>query len=367
MRTVVCPRCSETIAMPEELTAGFCPRCAQALGASETHLASGPPPALQAFQAEMPIDDRKPSSGDVAIELPERYANWEEFRALSPAIQREMLKLAMTPLPDLRMTELDTLPENVPSHLDAWGKPLGTLNIPGETPLETHVATASFVAIGLIFFISSIVINFVLNQPEPDGQPAWLTVLLFAGIGGPYTLFLVWFTYLRRPSLRLTMWIFEEGLLLRRSGQLTNVRFEGVKGFKASSESGRPVFCLDLEGESTIELSIGHCLEVMPLMGYVEIRMAAAQLLPRLQTIFNGEREEFGAVQLDKEGIHARGIVAPWSEVRRVVSDDEHLFIDWTRRPEWVPIRYRDVSFPHLVMAISHVMIDEHPRLPLAA
>ena len=67
---------------------------------------------------------------------------------------------------------------------------------------------------------------------------------------------------------------------------------------------------------------------------------------------------------LDHNGIRGRSFFAPWTEVRRVISDARVLFLDWSARSEWLEVRYADVSFPYVVMAIAHVMIEEHQRLP---
>ena len=86
--------------------------------------------------------------------------------------------------------------------------------------------------------------------------------------------------------------------------------------------------------------------------------------LQRLKAIWLGQSERFGIVTLDRFGLRAGNFFAPWPEVRRVVSDAQHIFVDWSGRADWVPIRYRDVSFPYLVMAIAHVLIEDHGRFP---
>src|SRR5437867_2184079 len=100
MRYVVCPACHETIAVPDELAEAFCPRCAHPLTHSETHVAAGAPPGAQAIQAEAQAAWSPSSSTNQPLPLPAQYADWDEFRDLSPALQGERIKLAMNPLPD---------------------------------------------------------------------------------------------------------------------------------------------------------------------------------------------------------------------------------------------------------------------------
>jgi hypothetical protein len=366
MQTVVCPRCSETVAIPDEMTVGYCPRCASPLGPTETHLASGPPPAMQTFQAEVPIDKKPSAYGSVPLDQPDHYGSWEEFRSLSSAVQRELMKLVAQPLPDLRRIRLERLPEDTPAELDGWGKPLGSLNIEGESQFGNRIAAFVLGTIG-VFLSGMGVISassvFFAEKARGENLGFCYVSPFYFGLGGACVYFAYWFAYKRTPLLSLRLWIFEEGLLLQRGGQFTTTRFENVKEFEMSRATGRPLFWITLPDEVPIVLSVGHTPEVMPLMEYAEIRMAGAQLLPRLQAIFEGSLERFDKVKLDKEGFHGPGFVAPWSEVRRVVCDERNLFVDWTVRNDWIPIRYQDVSFPHLVMAISHILIEDHARL----
>jgi hypothetical protein len=94
MSHVVCPQCHERFDMPDDLVQAQCERCGQAFGLAETHVTAASIPA--ASQAIQPFVEKPAgASGNAAIELPEHYASWEEFRALSPTIQTELLKLAI--------------------------------------------------------------------------------------------------------------------------------------------------------------------------------------------------------------------------------------------------------------------------------
>lgn len=166
-----------------------------------------------------------------------------------------------------------------------------------------------------------------------------------------------------RSVLAVTLWIFEEGLLMERGAELSAVPYEQVVDFQANRETGRPMFWLTLKDDVQIVLSVGNTPEIMPVMEYIEIRMAAAQLLPRLRSIWHGKAEEFGVLVLNRGGIEGPGFFAPWPEVRRVVDDGTTVFIDSADAPKWLDVHYRRVSFPSLVMAISHVLIEEHSRL----
>ena len=47
----------------------------------------------------------------------------------------------------------------------------------------------------------------------------------------------------------------------------------------------------------------------------------------------------------------------------RTERTDANVFVDCRTRQDWHPIRYGDVAFPLLLLAIAHVMIEEDNRL----
>jgi endogenous inhibitor of DNA gyrase (YacG/DUF329 family) len=125
---VVCPRCQQSLPAPDDLAQPFCSHCGQLLSLAETHVTA----ATSAFKpaADDPWTPGQAAPGPEA--LPETYANWDEFRALSPTLQGELIQLATRALPDMRAAELRSLPPNLPPKADEFGLPLATLLIPGE-------------------------------------------------------------------------------------------------------------------------------------------------------------------------------------------------------------------------------------------
>jgi len=364
MQSIVCPRCQERFDVADDLAQAPCVRCGQVVAIAETHVTAAPT-VSQAFQsfAEKPATD----AANAAIELPERYASWEEFRSMSPKIQHHMLKLATQPLPDLRAIKRLPLPPETPTEIDGWAQPLGSLKIGGESWFSNQLASVILIGIGLMFMLMG-ALPLIMEDQAPqrrDRRNPSMTVvaLVYGGFGNVFIGLSIWLAFFRRPRLRLTLWIFEEGLFLRRGGESTVVRWADLQDYEVSRETGRPLFWLTLRDEAPIVLSVGHCPEVIPLMEYMEIRMAGAQLLPRLKAIWHGQRERFGVLTLDHDGIAGPGFFAPWSQVSRVMSDAKSLYVDWSARTSWTAVRYRDVSFPYLVMAIAHILIDEHSRL----
>ena len=168
--------------------------------------------------------------------------------------------------------------------------------------------------------------------------------------------------YVRGPKLPTTVWVFEEGLFLRSYGRSRVARWGEIEDFETSSDTGRPLFWLTVTHDLSVTMSVGFAPDVGPLMEYIEIRLAATQFLRRLESIWGGRRQRFGAVSLDREGLHGPKFFVHWQEVRRVVSDSHRLYVGWTRDDDSPSIRYRHVSFPYVVMAIAPVMIEEHKR-----
>jgi hypothetical protein len=126
------------------------------------------------------------------------------------------------------------------------------------------------------------------------------------------------------------------------------------------------VYWLRFTETISVRIPVGSNFETLPLMEYLEIRLCSSQFLDRLKDIFGGRREPFGILMLDRQGIEAARFYAPWSEIRRVITDANKLYVDWSKRPDWVPFPYQAVSFPYLVVALASVLIEEHKRLPVS-
>jgi hypothetical protein len=360
MRTVVCQQCNESFAVPDDLARPHCMRCGTVIAPPDTNIATdAAPPKMNDAPAGAFADyPMQPN-------LPERWSSWEEFRATSPAVQRELLALVSRPLPDMRNMKTKKLPVDVPAELDTWSKPLGTIEIPGDYSQGSldGANTRRFLcwllfSVGAAFLALGIPCLFSDLDRERTAPSALVTIGLIAiALGG----FLLVAT---TPNTATILWIFEEGVLIHRSGRTTVVPWENVEKLRVNLTSGRPMYWLGISHDLSVAISLRFSPEVMPLMEYVEMRLTAAQFLPRLKAIWDGKPQRFGIVTLDRIGFKAPAFFASWSEVRRVVSDAQHLFVDWTGSSDWLTLRYRDVSFPYLVMAISHVMIDEHQRFP---
>src|SRR5207237_1098301 len=66
--------------------------------------------------------------------LPGDYASWEEFRAMSPAVQRERVDLATRALPNLRDMTIDPIPESVADTDADLGSPLASVTLYEDNP-----------------------------------------------------------------------------------------------------------------------------------------------------------------------------------------------------------------------------------------
>jgi hypothetical protein len=331
--------------------------------ALETNITAKAPTALPEAYVE-----REPSNA--AVELPERYADWDEFRSLSPAIHREMMHLASRPLPDLRSITPLPVPEQAPDEVTRWGMPLGTLDITRDS--GQHWIILGWLLVGMGLLIGSgaaLAIKYAIDPPpgrvargpNRGSMPTYIALLAFGGasvIGGAYLLII------RGRRLPTMLWIFEDGLLVQHHTGFKALRWEEILDFEIVSKQGSPVYWLRLTPDITVRVNVGNDFEMMPLMEYIEIRLSSSQFLDRLKQIFNGQREPFGILRLGPQGIEAPRFFAPWSEIRRVMTDKAKLYVDWSKRPEWVPFPYQAVSFPYLVVALASVLIDEQKRIP---
>jgi hypothetical protein len=346
MPNVICPQCQASFDASVDLGQAHCVRCGQVVTM---------PRISQAFQVF--VERPATAAMNAALELPARYASWEEFRALSPTLQDELLKLAGHPLPDMRSAELRPLPAILPAKVDEFGEPLASLAIPGETRFGNRTIGIAIASWNLLFLI---VIGFQLGMPRP--APAGFKILLLAGgivgmgVGG-------WYAWFRRPSLAINLWIFHGGLFLERGNEVEACAWADINNLQADPNKGRPIHRITTTADFQVVLSADATPAIMPLAEFIEISITSAQLLTRLRQLFEGKRVKFGAVHLDRAGLLGHHFFARWSDIVRVMINDSNVFIDCRNRPTWHQIRGRNVSFVLLLSAISHIMIEEHSRL----
>jgi len=361
MPNATCPHCQQIVPVTNDAVEARCVHCGQIIPILETHITASAPVSFAAAHPAVQAEWSPPHSEHSQVPLPERYSTWEESRSLSPTIQSELIKLATCALPDMRGASLRSLPADMPASVDDFGRPLATLAIPGEKRSLNWTVGAYFAGLGCLFLMVG-AIGLGADRAEPahrGGVSAYSLMVLF-GLAG--IAFGVWYLSLRRPLLEITVWIFENGLFLQRANDVEACTWEDVKDFKGDPDSGHPTFWISTPGDCRLILSSEQTPAIMPLAEHIQLKIASAQLLAKLRHIFEGNRVPFGVLSVDRAGITGR-YTARWSEIVRVMSDNAHVFIDCRNLQSWYQVRYRDVSFPHLLLAISHVMIDEEKRL----
>ncbi len=361
MRTVICPHCNEPVSVPDDLARAFCVRCGKVIAMMETHVTSeAPPPVTQAIQPQVEAEWTPRYSQLAPEQRTEPYADWDDFRANAPTVQRELMELATRPLPDLHDAVRRPLPADSPDAVEQFGEPLATIHVPGEGWVSLAVGwffflgpLAAFLACGIMSFMA---------PPRGDDIAAMVFMGLF--YGGPFMMLGTWLVFFRGKRRPITLWIFENGLLRKRGGRFHACAWEAVDDFQVNQETGRPYFVVTVQGKTT-ETSPALDPSVGPLMDYVEIKLSTAKFLPTLRRLFDGESVKFGEVMLDRAGLTAPRFYAQWSDIDRVDADLKYFFVGQRHRQDWYQVRYRDVSFPLLLLAVAHVMIAEEKRLPV--
>lgn len=352
MRTVVCPNCSENVPLPDDLTQGHCVRCGQTLSLRTSSTA---------IQPDIQGEYRPAPNGPQ-----DAYVDWDDFRQNSPAVQRELMRLVSQPVPKLRFTHIEELPETAPNEIDELGELLATLKKPGDSrPLHFigfGMASLLTLGFGILMILGGLGI-LGKEQPDPVGMYAVIP-------GGVLCVVLsvpvMWSAFTKVPKPDAAFWIFEKGLFFEQGSRVAMRVWAAIEGFRVNMENDYPVFWLAPCDDARITFTHRQGPAVVPLMEFVELHVTSAQFLPMLQRIVDGERVDFGAVELGRAGVWNRRDFFPWSEIVRVFNDSEFLFIERRNGATTGPILYRHVSFPLLVLAIARVLIEEHGRLPPA-
>ena len=119
--------------------------------------------------------------------------------------------------------------------------------------------------------------------------------------------FAIWYFFFRRALYATTLWVFENGILSQRAQEINKSLWTEVENFRVGNEAGRQFALLTLRDGQRSAISLRDNPAVMPLLEYIEIKLSAAQFLPTLRRIFDGERVGFGIVKLDREGFTSPG------------------------------------------------------------
>jgi len=304
-----------------------------------------------------------PAHGGISVQaVPDQYTTWEEFRTLSPAIQNELIALATRPLPDMRSAPMRGLPENLPPKVDEFASPLASLTTPGEARSLTWTV-GTFVAVVVCCMFVFIGINLGVQGGRQGVGTAIsgssiLAMIVILGIA-----FVAWYAYCQQPRMYITVWIFENGLLLQRGNDLEACAWEDIKDFRMDRDTGRLTCWITTRENCHLMLNCDQTPAIMPVVEYLKIKITSAHLLPKLRRIFDGDRVKFGAIALERTGMTTPRIFASWDEVQRLVNDNTNLLLQLGSQTAWHTVRYRDVAFPLLVLSIAHIMLEEKERL----
>jgi hypothetical protein len=350
------------VEVPDHLERAHCVRCGQLLPLrlspeADAQVTAAPPIGLQ--HAIQPESGDRPTA---AASLPAGWESWEEFRAGAPSVQRELADLATRALPDLRTADWLPIPHRGAERAAGLGRPIATVEAPGENAAFAIVAGWSliFAGIAAILFFGIPLLRF----PRPLTWQKDLGVFLFgASFAGAGIYFGAWYAHFRRISLPVTLWLYDLGMLWERGQELGTCLWEDVNNFQIRWTDARPLIRLMVRDDFQVVLSPGDSPALMPLAEFIETKATAAQLLPRLRRIFSGEAVRFGKVVLRRDAWNSPGLSASWARLVRVVADQKLVLVELKNQERWYELPLAEVSFPLLLVAIAHVMIEEHERL----
>ena len=168
--------------------------------------------------------------------------------------------------------------------------------------------------IGLMFLLVG---GFELsgNRVQPlqrDGVSAYSILMLvgMVGIG-----FGVWYAFGRQPDARNHPVDLRERPVPACGNEVEACGWEDVKDFRTAENLHHPIYVIVTRGDCRLILSAEQSPAIMPLAEYLKVKIASAQLLPKLHRIFDGDPVKFGAIWLDSAGIKGAVMLPLWSQI----------------------------------------------------
>src|SRR5207249_4933447 len=116
-----------------------------------------------------------------------------------------------------------------------------------------------------------------------------------------------------------TYWFFEEGIIWQRAGKVHACRWEDVRSIDIHHETGAIGLRLHLAEDFMPYLSAKNKPSWMPLLEFAIARVTAAQFMPCLRRIFEGETVQFGVIAINRSVFWTPRFQARWSEISKVV------------------------------------------------
>jgi hypothetical protein len=359
---ITCRYCHEKVQVPDDLEQAHCVRCGRVL-VLETKISSDPLRAKPAGQFSESVPRRQQG---VPSEQPRFYADWDDFRSHSPALQRELVQLATRPLPTLRDLEARELPDGASELVAGFGQHLATLEKRGES-VRAHTSTSVFIAaVAILFGLFLIGTGLREFNSDPNRHRAFESIIAL-GFGGctlvAFGIVAARYAFFRTPAYGTTFWTYDEGILCQRGKRLAARRWEDVRDFQVVLEKGYPIYRLTVAEDMKTSFSRVQGPQAVEAMEFIEVKLSAAKFIPVLRKIYDGESVRFGAVELSRAGISGPRFFAQWAEIERVTSDAFHFFVSGRNHTSGWRIPYAEVSFPLVVLSVASVLIAEEESL----
>ncbi len=288
----------------------------------------------------------------------ERYADWDDFRTNSPAVQKALADVATRALPDLRNAECLPLPPDLPSETAKLGLPVASFSIPGR--MDGAAFLLAFVCVSALVAWIGIAVPTILTD-----FPRNVLMMGIPLVVGVIVAVAATQRFLQRRVPSQDCWILDGGVLWRTGSGIRSAEWSDITSFRIDIKLQAWRCRLDVGNEPSIALDAALDPRLMPVIEFVESKATAAQFLPRLRAIVEGDGTRFNVITLNRAGILiGSAIRTPWEEVKKVVSDESNLLIDRGDAHYWLEAPLSRVSFPLLVKILSHIMVEEHRWLP---
>jgi hypothetical protein len=261
---------------------------------------------------------------------------------------------------------IDPLPEELASLAEEHGlgerrvdRGLGFRRIPGW-PLFVFFVIWDTISIGGAIWLFSFLRDAFIGAEWP-----WPGIFMFI-IRLLLLLFIILFTLgftlsfllqMRRSSMRAT-YTFERGLIFQDGKQAPVVcRWDRVVSVRQTSRLSwfiaRMGFLFQQSDGSRFFLSFLDIIYTS-LNSVIKENITPQQLPRAVAAYQNDQHLIFGPLQIDRQGITCKTSLLPWSQVKSVALEANHLVIyDITRRKPWCKLSVRRIPNLHLLFELA--------------
>ncbi len=280
----------------------------------------------------------------------------QEKMLLVPEIEGMLNALADVKAPILVDLPCRRLPAKLPDTVDDWDPPYASYRYDMEiwfTRWFYRGLGIVMLLIGAMMLIGGVLVWFIPPRNNNQREDPLFVLAMMLLFGGGFFAGGLWFFWWRAPAGTRTIWIFKEGIVVRKAGVLEVHPWFHVGEIRCTLGPASAFATIRIFSET---YTIGGRSEShRELIEFIEHRASAEHLPRQLRQLSDGRALNFGACYLHRKAFDFIRARHHWIAVEKVEASDQEFVVTFANRG---PIRlpHDRVLFPSLCLTLARAL-----------